>query len=71
MIKLKSPENIAAMQRAGRLAGEVREAVKAYAKVGMTTREWIYTPERSSKGRRGTILSWVQWIPRQYLHQRQ
>ena len=39
MIKLKSPENIAAMQRAGRLAGEVREAVKAYAKVWMTTRE--------------------------------
>ncbi len=51
MIKLKSPENIAAMQRAGRLAGEVREAVKAYAKVGMTTRELdLYARKIIKKG---------------------
>ena len=51
MIKRKSPENIAAMQRAGRLAGEVREAVKAYAKVGMTTRELdLYARKIIKKG---------------------
>ena len=39
------------MQRAGRLAGEVREAVKAYAKVGMTTRELdLYARKIIKKG---------------------